>query len=176
MMCIFTAWIVGCPWWSGVLIGTWIVGTWIFQPRKGIQKNMFFLPSRKWSCTTVHVEFPTMPDVYGGLALGQAMVNDASLAKCEVLSHAKIFVRKRNRGFTRHGIFRKYLQTEHNRYQEIIWKNLSHGSPPTLIFNSKFHDFRNRWLYANLPLSPNMEMDSSSIRLAKVAENEPGQW
>lgn len=60
-----------------------------------------------------------MTDVYGGLAVGQTMVKDASLAKREVLSHAKIFVRKGNRGFTRHGILRKYLQTEHTRYQEI---------------------------------------------------------
>ena len=67
--------IVGCSWWSGVFIGTWIVGTWIFQPRKGIQKDMFFPPSRKWSCTTVHVEFPTitMSDVCRGLAVGHKL-------------------------------------------------------------------------------------------------------
>ena len=78
-----------------------------------------------------------MSDVYGGLAAGQAMVKDASLAKREVLSHAKIFVRKGHRACTRHGILRNYLQTEHHRYQEKNEKNLSHGSPPTLILNSK---------------------------------------
>ena len=118
---------------------SWNLDCWYldFPAPKRDSKRYVFLPSRKWSCTTVHIEFPTMSDGYGGLAVGQTMVKDASLAKREVLSHAKIFVRNGNRGFTRHGIFRKYLQTEHNRYQEIIWKKSFTWISTNLDFPSK---------------------------------------
>lgn len=46
--------------------------------------------------------------------------------------------------------FPENLQTEHNRYQEIMWKNLSTWISTNLdISIKKFHDFRNRWLHAN---------------------------
>lgn len=72
--------------------------------------------------------------------------------------------------------FPENLQTEHNRYQEIMWKksfNMDLYQP--WYFHQKIPWFSKPMA----PCKPNMEMDSSSIRLAKVAENEPvanGRW